>query len=202
MKFITVTEPKIVVSKAGNSRKRKMGIFECPVCMQHVTTDHSNGLKAETCSRECRIHNGCTTHGMSNTKIYICWNNIRLRCNNEGHKSYKYYGGKGIGYPKHWDTFDGFYADMGETYFEGLTIDRVNKDLDYSKDNCQWLPMELNRIKDQIKAVTQHDSNGNLLGTFVSTAEAGRKTGLNAQGIARAARGERSHYRKFIWEYV
>ncbi len=202
MKLIAITVPKIVTSKAGNVRKRKQGIFECPVCLLHVIQDYSNGIKGETCSRQCRLHNGCTTHGMSNTPLYVCWNNMRLRCDKIKHKSYKYYGAKGISYPEKWNTFEGFFADMGISYKEGLTIDRKNKLLNYSIDNCQWLPMEINRIKDRIKAVMQSTFSGELLATFVSTAEAARKTGFSSNGISRAARGERRHYRKFIWEYV
>ncbi len=197
-----MTEPKVTISKNGLTKKRKMGIFECPACMQHVVTDYSNGTKGETCSRKCRLLKGHTTHGMANTKIYVCWNNIRLRCNNSGHKNYKYYGGKGITYPESWSTFEGFFADMGATYKEGLTIDRKDKYLNYSKDNCQWLPMEKNRIKDRIKSVTQRTFDGDLIGSFCSTAEAERSTGFLAQSIARAARGERRHAFGYIWEYV
>lgn len=45
---------------------------------------------------------------------------------------------KGISYPKKWENFEGFYEDMGETYREGLTIDRINGTKGYSKENCRW----------------------------------------------------------------
>ena len=202
MKLITALEPKITISKNGNERKRKMGLFECPVCLQHIEKDFSNGMKIETCSRSCRIDKGFTTHGMSGTAIYICWNNMRLRCNNSGHKSYKYYGGKGISYPDKWENFEGFFEDMGSSYKEGLTIDRKRKNLNYSKNNCQWIPMEINRVKDRIKSIIQYSMEGKFIASFPSVAEASRNTGFASGSISRAARGERRHANGYVWEYV
>jgi len=202
MKLITLLEPKITISKGGNTRKRKMGLFECPVCFKHIEKDYANGLRTETCSRSCRIDKGFTKHGMSGTVIYTCWNNIKLRCDNLTHRGYKYYGAKGITYPDKWKTFEGFFKDMGSTYKEGLTIDRKKKDLNYSKDNCQWIPMEINRIKDRIKSVIQYSMEGKFIASFPSVADASRNTGFANGSIARAARGERKHANGYIWEYV
>ena len=78
------------------------------------------------------------THGMANkTKTYKTWKCMRHRCNNRNSTQYKWYGAKGITYDKAWDDFLVFLADMGERP-DGKTLDRINPDLGYFKDNCRW----------------------------------------------------------------
>ena len=77
-------------------------------------------------------------HGMGQTKIYRVWSGMWQRCTNPNHMFYSYYGGKGISVCAEWGLFDNFYADMGDTYAEDLSIDRINGDLNYYKDNCRW----------------------------------------------------------------
>ncbi|MCY9757688.1 hypothetical protein M5X00_26020 [Paenibacillus alvei] len=73
-------------------------------------------------------------------KFYEAWQNMKKRCNNPKSANYKYYGGRGITYDSKWETIEGFYQDMFSTWKEGLTLDRVEVDGHYCKDNCRWVP--------------------------------------------------------------
>lgn len=78
-----------------------------------------------------------TTHGMKGTKIYTTWKNVRNRCLNKNNPQFANYGGRGIDICSEWNDFAVFYKDMGDVP-EGRSIDRVDNDKGYSKDNCRW----------------------------------------------------------------
>lgn len=62
---------------------------------------------------------------------------MRSRCYNPNNRAYKDYGKRGITMCPEWHDFANFLKDMGERPPK-LTIDRINSDLGYSKDNCKW----------------------------------------------------------------
>lgn len=81
------------------------------------------------------------THGRTNTKAYRAWEGMKQRCLNPDNPQYASYGGRGITVSQEWLTFSNFLADMGEPA-EGLSIDRKNNNLGYSKGNCKWSTRE------------------------------------------------------------
>lgn len=82
------------------------------------------------------------THGMSYTRPYKIWRKMLERCNDPKNNRYRYYGGKGITVCDEWGTFEGFWRDMEAGYQDGLTIDRINVNGNYEKQNCRWVTLQ------------------------------------------------------------
>lgn len=74
---------------------------------------------------------------------YIAWREMRDRCRDENNNRYADYGGRGISVCVEWDfSFASFLADMGGRP-DGMIIDRVDPDGNYTPDNCRWsTPLE------------------------------------------------------------
>ncbi len=87
-------------------------------------------------------------HGMVGTKLYNSWRGMRNRCEKPTHNRYKYYGGKGIIVCVDWLKFVGFRDwAMDSGYVEGLSIDRIDNDKNYTPDNCEWITLSDNSGK-------------------------------------------------------
>lgn len=82
------------------------------------------------------------------TSEYWAWVSMRQRCNNKNLPTYKLYGGRGIKICKEWDTFEGFFKDMGKKPGAKYSLDRIDVNGDYEPSNCRWatkLQQVLNR---------------------------------------------------------
>lgn len=68
---------------------------------------------------------------------YGSWASMRQRCMDPSAMSYSYYGGRGITVCERWNSYANFLADMKERPV-GTSIDRLDNDLGYFKENCRW----------------------------------------------------------------
>lgn len=91
------------------------------------------------CAKAEAIGRAKKTHGLSHSDEHNAWLGIRNRCNNPKVKAYQYYGGRGIRVCDEWnESFEAFYRDMGNKPTSKHSIDRIDANGDYCKDNCKW----------------------------------------------------------------
>jgi hypothetical protein len=100
--------------------------------------------QGKTTSCGCKKIERCVLMGRAKRKYigverpHCIWRGMLTRCTRKKDAGYENYGGRGISVCDKWKTFEGFWEDMKDNYKNGLTLDRIDNDGNYTKDNCRW----------------------------------------------------------------
>ena len=128
-----------------NTFGHKFWYCECE-CGNSIEVDgghlRSGNTQSCGCLRSDTTTQRSTVHGHSKREQksdeYICWRNIKQRCFSPSNKEYHNYGGRGITMCDDWLDFNVFIKDMGKKPTSKHTIERINVNGNYTKDNCCW----------------------------------------------------------------
>lgn len=119
-----------------------------------------------------------TKHGKRKDPIYAVWNMMVQRCHLPSNQYYKYYGARGITVCDSWRKFENFYADMGDAPFKRATLDRIDNDKGYSKENCRWVTHE------EQQANTTKSVRYDFRGQHLSLREVAELVGINRKTLS------------------
>jgi len=138
-----------VLKETGILKERRM-LVECVCDCGEKTIKNSKLLlngSTKSCgcySVECSIKRA-TKHGLCrHKKELFAFRNMINRCYNEKTKGFDYYGGRGINVCEPWrNSFENFFKDMGLSPSKNHSLDRINPNGSYSKENCRWVTPDI-----------------------------------------------------------
>lgn len=104
-------------------------------------------------------------HGMSGTRIYRIWRDMKARCDCPSSTNYVNYGARGITYCDAWKDFMTFHDwAMANGYSSVLTLERKDNSLGYNPSNCVFAT----KVEQQCNRRSFKNSTSEYLGVYLT----------------------------------
>ena len=153
-KPIFIKDIGLMFATEKSKRKTRYSLYMCQC------GNEFKAIKADidrNFTKSCGCHNRNvliqrnSKHGMRYHKLYAVLSGMIQRTTNINHKSFSYYGGRGISVCDEWvsnkESFIKWAIING--YQEGLSIDRIDNNGNYEPSNCRFVTHEM-QVKNTI----------------------------------------------------
>ncbi len=134
---------RLTLREISHGAKHAMAICDCE-CGSVRTTRLSSLIAGDVGSCGClrrergarlTLRHGHTRNGAPTTE-WTTWRAMHQRCEDQNHRSYADYGGRGIRVCAGWRQFEPFLLDMGPRPSIGHQIERKDNDAGYDCGKC------------------------------------------------------------------
>lgn len=200
----------IVKERRGTLGRMALWLCKCSCGKELITTGNRlrNGdtkscgcLKVEAAkyAGKCNI-----THGDRKIKFYHIWSSMkaRLKCDlSYGH----------VNLSLEWEWYENFKKDMHKEYLnhcflygeKNTTIDRINNNKGYSKNNCRWATYKVqNRNRNVVKSFVAIRLIDNYREYFETQVDCANKFNLGKSNISQCLLSKAKTHKGWIFQYV
>lgn len=131
-----------VLNEGKNIKNVRYWVCKCDCgTIKEISMNHLRNGKTKSCG--CYIKEKTSkifkTHGLSKVPEYQAYKNMIARCYNKKNCNYKNYGARNITVCKEWlNSYDAFINDMGPKPSNKHSLDRIDNNKNYCKENCRW----------------------------------------------------------------
>jgi hypothetical protein len=126
-------------------------------------------------------------HGYANSEEYKVWYSMRKRCTDPTDPAWEKYGGAGITCSEGWmKSVALFIHDMGLRPSNKYTLERIDNDKGYCKENCRWATRKEQARNRRSNVFVQYK------GTAWHVTDAAKDIGMSYQNLQKHLRNGRT----------